>query len=196
MIGIIDYGAGNLLSVAHAFDHLGIPHRRCSAVGDLRGVERLILPGVGHFGAAGRHLRASGLDVAVTERARAGDPLLGICLGLQLLLDASDEPEGVDGLGLLPGRSVPLVARRVPHMAWNLVTAQQASPLLDQGDYYYFAHGYVAELGVESHCVARTKVDRVDFPAMIGQGNVWGVQFHPEKSGDAGLALLTAFARC
>ena len=196
MIGIVDYGAGNLQSVAHAFERLGVAHRACGTVSELAGVDGMVLPGVGHFGSAARQLERSGLADAILERSQSGMPLLGICLGLQLLLDASDEAPDANGLGMIPGRTVALEIRRVPHMGWNRVVSQRASPIFDGDDHFYFAHGFVAQLRDSADGYASSSVEDVPVPAIVGRRNVWGVQFHPEKSGEAGLALLERFSRC
>lgn len=195
MIGIVDYGAGNLKSVANALEHLGLPHRACTKPGDLEGVARIILPGVGQFGAAVRHLDEAGLKQELIQTCMAGTPTLGICLGMQLLLGASAESPRDSGLGILPGRVVRLKARRVPHMGWNKVTATEGSPLMAAGaeEYFYFAHSYVVE---SADSIAQTNADDVTFPSIIGRGRIWGTQFHPEKSGEQGLAMLLRFAKC
>ena len=189
MIGLIDYGAGNLQSVANALDRLDLPFTVCEQPSQIEAVERIILPGVGHFGAAARAMTQHGTGDALRTAARAGKPLLGICLGMQLLLEASDEAPGLPGLGLLPGRCVRLDAERVPHMGWNHVRWER------HAGYYYFAHGYVAAPQPE-HVVATTSVDGREIPAVIGTGRVLGVQFHPEKSGERGLELMEELCRC
>jgi imidazole glycerol phosphate synthase glutamine amidotransferase subunit len=198
MIGVIDYGAGNLQSVINALNHLGLPTRRCVTPDDLRGLDRLLLPGVGQFGAAVRRLADRGLDGAVLDRVDAGVPLLGICLGLQLLLQNSDEAVGVTGLGLLPGRTERLEASIVPHMGWNRVVADGPCPLIDGDDapYFYFAHSYVARLDSPTMLAGYAELDGRQVPAIVGRDRIWGVQFHPEKSGRAGLDLLRKFAAC
>jgi glutamine amidotransferase len=198
MIGVIDYGAGNLQSVTNALQHLGLPTRSCETPDDLSRVDRLVLPGVGQFGAAVRRLAGDGLDEAILERVRAGVPLLGICLGLQLLFRQSDEATGLPGLELLPGRTVRIEAKIVPHMGWNRVTVTRPCPLIDEDEasYFYFAHSYVAHLDWPELLVGTTALDGREIPAIVGRDRIWGVQFHPEKSGAAGLALLRRFAEC
>jgi glutamine amidotransferase len=189
VIGVIDYGAGNLRSVANALDRLDLRFKVCERPDQVEEVERIILPGVGHFGAAARAMAATRTDDAIRGAAGAGKPLLGICLGMQLLLEASDEAPGVPGLGLLPGRNVRLDAARVPHMGWNLVRWDK------RAGHCYFAHSYVAVPRPE-HVVATAELDGREIPAAIGTGQTLGVQFHPEKSGDRGLALIEEFCRC
>lgn len=196
MIGIVDYGAGNLASVANALDRLGRRWRTCVAPPDLAGADRLILPGVGHFGAAAARLAASGVGEALRGAVDRGVPLLGICLGLHLLFERSAEAPGVSGLGILPGEVAALEARRVPHMGWNLVTPRRAAGAVAPRapEHMYFAHGFVAAPAHDRQVLASVKLDGRDWPAMVGRGRVVAVQFHPERSGPAGLALLGRFA--
>jgi glutamine amidotransferase len=198
MIGVVDYGAGNLGSVANALERLGLEFTICRSPRELRRAERVLLPGVGHFGPAMQRLDESGLGDAVRNMAEGGTPLLGICLGLQLLFETSDEAPGKRGLGLLPGRTVPLEARRVPQMGWNRVEWKGDCPLSDGGmpAFFYFAHSYVARLADDAHCLGTVDIEERDVPVVVGRGRTWGVQFHPEKSGPAGLSLLERFARC
>jgi len=198
MIGVIDYGAGNLQSITNALQHLELPTRSCVTPDDLGRVDRLLLPGVGQFGAAVRRLAGDGLEKAILERVQAGVPLLGICLGLQLLFRRSDEAPGLMGLELLPGRTVGIEARIVPHMGWNRVTVTRPCPLIDEGEasYFYFAHSYAAQLDWPELLAGTTEIDGREIPAIVGRERIWGVQFHPEKSGPAGLELLRRFAEC
>ena len=198
MIGIVDYGAGNLRSVANALGHVHADFRVCDAGKDLQTVDKVLLPGVGHFAAAVEHLTRTGLMQALREWRRQEKPILGICLGLQLLFEGSEEAPKAPGLGLLAGRVVQLQARRVPHMGWNEVAVAAACPLADEGDcdYYYFAHSYVAAPAAASLVTGTTNLDGLLIPAIVGNDQLWGVQFHPEKSGAAGLRLLARFARC
>lgn len=198
MIGVVDYGAGNLGSVANALDRLGLDFSVCRSPRELRRTERILLPGVGHFGPAMRRLAECGLDDEVRHMATEGKPLLGICLGLQLLFETSDEAPGLPGLALLPGRSVRLEARRVPQMGWNRVEWRDDCPLSasSEPDYFYFAHSYVARLADDGDCLGTVEIDERDVPVVVGRGRTWGVQFHPEKSGPVGLSLLERFAQC
>jgi len=189
VIGVVDYGVGNLQSVVNALDRLSLPYAVCRRPEEVAAADRLLLPGVGHFGAAARAIEANGVAAALREAALAGKPLVGICLGMQLLLEGSDEAPGARGLGLLPGKSVALEAKRVPHMGWNLVRWN------GRRDHYYFAHGFVAAPRPE-HVVATTELEGTELPAAIGRDRIVGVQFHPEKSGDRGLALLEELCRC
>ncbi len=199
MIGVIDYGAGNLLSVTNALDVLELPWTHVRAAGELAACDRLVLPGVGHFAAAAGQLAAAGLDDAI--RAAAGDakPLLGVCLGAQLLLEASEEAPEATGLGLIPGRVERLRTHTIPHMGWNRVEATRSARLFDAtGDlaYFYFAHSFVCA-PVDPTCVAaRTTCDDQTFCVAVQRDNVFGVQFHPEKSAQAGLDVLRRFATC
>ncbi len=210
MTTIIDYGIGNLRSLAKAFAAAGVPVERTDAPGRIAAAERLVLPGVGAFGACASELAARGLTDLVRERARAGVPLLGVCVGMQLLFEASEERPGPDGrphpgLGLLPGRVVRFAQDRaeadgrrlkVPHMGWNRLQAQRAHPVLGaggDGDWVYFVHSYHAA-PAEPGDVLATVGYGGDVPAVVGRGSVVGVQFHPEKSARAGQAMLRRFA--
>ena len=198
MIGVVDYGAGNLRSVTNALTAVGAAFRVCVGVEDLEEVTKISLPGVGHFASAARHLRESGLMEALRVWGRAGRPLLGICLGLQLLFDTSAEGPGVTGLSLLPGCVVPLQARRVPHMGWNQVVNEQCCLGLPPGSktFYYFAHGFVARPENIDVVEGWVSVEETPIPAIVARDRIWGVQFHPEKSGPAGLELLARFVTC
>ena len=184
---LFDYGTGNLHSLSKALERQGAEVSVGSDLGDADG---LILPGVGAFGAAAERL-ASHAD-AIRQAAADGLPVLGICLGMQLLLDASDEGPG-DGLGLVPGRVRRLRAERVPHMGWNVV--RSGDPLFDDvaGERFYFANSYAAETESELDVVAWVRHEDDRFPAAVRRGSVMGTQFHPEKSGTAGLRLLGNF---
>lgn len=198
MIGVVDYGAGNLRSVTNALTAVGTAFRVCGGVEDFEEVKKVILPGVGHFASAARHLNESGLMEALRAWGRAGRPLLGICLGLQLLFDTSAEGPGVTGLSLLPGCVVPLQARRVPHMGWNQVVNEQFCMGLPAGSktFYYFAHSFVARPQNLDVVVGWVLVEDTRIPAIVACDRIWGVQFHPEKSGPAGLELLARFVTC
>lgn len=208
MTRIIDYGIGNLRSLAKAFEAAGVPVERTDDAGALHDAERLVLPGVGAFGACADALTARGLDGLVRERAAAGVPILGVCVGMQLLFDASEERPHADGtehagLGLLPGRVVRFDGRggaggrrlKVPHMGWNRLHRQAAHPVLGEGalPHVYFVHSYHARPARASDVLATVDYGG-EVPAVVGRGSVVGVQFHPEKSADGGLALLRRFA--
>ena len=196
-LAIIDYGVGNLRSVEKAFAATG-----CEATvsGDekvLRAAERLVLPGVGAFGACMKALAAHGFDQLVRERVKESTPLLGVCVGMQLLFESSDEFGSTPGLGLLRGRvrrfSDELV---VPHVGWNRVDKIREDPLFDDvpnRSFFYFVHSYFCE-PVESGIVTGQTEYGVKYASVVAHANICGVQFHPEKSQNAGLQLLKNFA--
>jgi imidazole glycerol-phosphate synthase subunit HisH len=197
VIGIVDYGMGNKRSVEKALEHVGARPRITADHDELRAADAIVLPGVGAFPEAMRRLRASGLDELVRERAAAGVPLLGICLGMQLLFDASDEHEGAAGLGLLGGACTALAAPKLPHIGWNRVTFERDSALVEGlGDAaaFYHVHSFVCRPEEESDVVGRGDYGE-PFVSIVERGNVMGAQFHPEKSSRDGLALLRNFAR-
>ncbi len=197
MVGIIDYGVGNLFSLKSSFEALG---QQVFVSGDreeLRKADRLILPGVGAFGDAAAKLHSSGLDVFVKEAAAKGTPLMGICLGMQLLFEESLEYGCHKGLGLLKGRVVPMEpdGLKIPHIGWNSLEKRGEGKLLsavNEGDFVYFVHSFHAT-GCEDSLAAVTDYG-MRVTAAVEKGNVMGCQFHPEKSGAVGLAILKAFA--
>ncbi|MDI3280040.1 MAG: imidazole glycerol phosphate synthase subunit HisH [Bacillota bacterium] len=203
MIAIIDYGMGNLRNVERAFRRLGIP---AVVTGDRREVEKasaLVLPGVGAFTAAMENLRRAGLEVVIREAVEGGRPFLGICLGLQLLFEESEEgAEGgarPRGLGLLPGRVVRFKeGLKVPQIGWNQlhILRPEAPELqgIEEGSFFYFVHSYYA-LPADPGTVAATTDYGVSFASAVWRDNLFAVQFHPEKSSRAGLTLLANFAR-
>jgi imidazole glycerol-phosphate synthase subunit HisH len=197
-VAIIDYGVGNLRSVEKAFAAMGTEAVICNDERTLRAAERLVLPGVGAFGACMKELRARGFDELVRARAAEGTPILGICVGMQMLFDESEEFGETPGLGLLRGS-----VRRfehdlhIPHVGWNQIRARDRShPLLegiDDGVFFYFVHSY--------YCVAEDQRDVLgitdygaSYASVVARANVCGVQFHPEKSQMSGLRLLKNFA--
>lgn len=192
---IVDSGGANVASLLFAFERLGAPARLTRDPRDLAGAARAVLPGVGAAGDAMARLAASGLDVALRAFRR---PLLGICLGMQLLFDRSDEGD-TPALGLIPGRVTPLVAaptRPVPHMGWNTIETVRTDPLLTgfgADDWFYFVHGYhvVASSDMPA-LLARTDYG-VPLASAVRHANFYGVQFHPERSGKAGARLLSNF---
>ena len=194
MIGIVDYGAGNLRSVQKAIEFLGGEAVISSEMRTLDGCERLILPGVGSFAAGMKNLTETGLADYVLRRVK-DTPLLGICLGMQFLLSASEEEGEHAGLGLIKGRAVRFTQGKIPHMGWNSAE-DLSSPLFEgimPGTQFYFVHSYYAQVE-DADAIAKTEY-YVTFASAIGRGNAYGVQFHPEKSGAAGLQVLRNFMR-
>ena len=197
MIAIVDYGMGNRRSVEKALEHVGAQPRLTADHATIRAADGIVVPGVGAFPEAMRRFRAAGLDELIRERAEAGVPVLGLCLGMQLLFEASDEHEGAVGLGLLPGRVTALHAPRVPHIGWNLVTFERPSALtegLGEAAAFYHVHSLAPEPANPDDVVGRGEYGE-RFVSIVERGNVMGVQFHPEKSSRDGLALLRNFAR-
>ncbi|MGO0063531.1 imidazole glycerol phosphate synthase subunit HisH [Brevibacillus fluminis] len=199
MIGIVDYGMGNLFSISKALERLGYDYEFVTDAGKLSAYDGLLLPGVGAFGDAMRNIRELSLDRALRDYAASGKPILGICLGMQLLFSRSEEHGSHEGLGLLSGEVVRFQGDyKIPHMGWNRLSLKKgASPLLDgvkDGDYVYFVHSF--HVRVQSDDVLLATADYYqDVTAIVGRGNVYGMQFHPEKSGDTGMRLLDNFAK-
>jgi len=194
VIAIFDYGAGNLRSVENTLDELGCGYSLARDSEGLRNASKIILPGVGHFGQMMRALDSLAVRDTLAERIGAGVPFLGICLGMQALFEASEEAPEARGLGLYPGtvRRFPAEAR-VPHMGWNELAARSGSKLLwglDARPFVYFAHSYYVP---ENELAAATCTYETRFTAALEAGNVFGVQFHPEKSGAAGLRIVRNF---
>jgi len=206
-VALIDYGAGNLHSVAKALAAAGVPAHRTRDPLAAAGVDALVLPGQGHFGQVMAAFRASGFERVVRDHLEAGRPFLGICVGLQLLMEGSDEAPGVAGLGLLPGRVVrfPPGTVSVPHMGWNTLHPWGDSPLLagiEDGAHTYFAHSYLVAFddvdptaGTSRVSGAWTQHGATRFLSAVSRGAVHATQFHPEKSQRVGLRLLANFAR-
>jgi len=201
MIAIVDYGVGNLFSLSSSLKALGLEAEITRDADKLRSADRIILPGVGAFGDARAKLDDTGL-VPVIQAEAQKKPLLGICLGMQLLFDRSFEYGEHPGLGLVPGQVVDLhddledKTLKVPHMGWNSLQIVKDDPLFkyfSDGEYVYYVHSFYAR-----DCAASTlgtsRYGNVAVTGAVRNGNVWGTQFHPEKSGDAGLRLLKAFA--
>ncbi|OUM99893.1 MAG: imidazole glycerol phosphate synthase, glutamine amidotransferase subunit [Paenibacillaceae bacterium ZCTH02-B3] len=196
MIAIIDYGMGNLHSVSKAVERLGHEAVVTSSPETILRAEGAVLPGVGAFGDAMRNLRESGLDETVRRFHASGRPLLGICLGMQLLFSESEEYGPHQGLGLLPGRVVRFPNdRKVPHMGWNELRFVRSDPLLEglKPGHVYFVHSYHALPEEPGDLIAVTDYGG-PVTAIVGRGNLYGMQFHPEKSGTLGMALLERFA--
>ena len=197
MIAIADYGIGNLGSVTRGFRRSGADVRLSGDPAVLRAADALVLPGDGAFGATMAELERRGLVPLLREAAESGRPLLGICIGMQLLFEESEEHGRHRGLGLLPGR-----VRRfegdlpVPHMGWNRLHARREHPLLEsvpEGAHVYFVHSYYCDAPDEV-VIAASDYGR-DFPAIVGRGSILGVQFHPEKSQEVGLRMVESFVR-
>jgi glutamine amidotransferase len=196
VIAIVDYGMGNRRSVEKALEHVGAQPVLTADHEKLRAADGIVVPGVGAFPEAMRRLRAAGLDEVIAERADADVPVLGLCLGMQLLFETSDEHEGADGLGLLPGHVRAMRAARVPHIGWNLVTFSRAARLVDglgEAAAFYHVHSFVCEPEDENDVVGCGEYG-APFVSIVERGNVMGVQFHPEKSSRDGLQLLRNFA--
>ncbi len=200
MIAIIDYGVGNLFSLSCSLSAVGAKAMIAGDAEDVRQADKLILPGVGAFGDAVQKLRATGLDQVIQEEAVRGKPILGICLGMQLLFEKSLEYGTHTGLGLIPGSVVSMEGvippdLKIPHIGWNALRLRKPSPLLrytKDGDFVYFVHSYYAT-GCEDYVIADTQYGAW-LTASVQNKNVFGCQFHPEKSGPVGLNILRAFA--
>ena len=200
MIAIVDYGVGNLFSLRCSLQSLGLDTVVTSDPKVIRNAERVILPGVGAFGDAVDKLRATGLDQTVLEEAAHGKPLLGICLGMQLLFEKGYEFGEHDGLGLLHGSVVPMQGTippelKIPQMGWNALIRKRSHPLLKdvkEGDCVYFVHSFYAA-DCDDSLVATTEYGK-ELTALVAKDNVMGCQFHPEKSGNVGLKILRAFS--
>ena len=200
MIVIIDYGVGNLFSLTSSLRAIGAEVTVSGDPGMIRKADKLILPGVGAFEDAAAKLRADGLDKIVLEAVEAGKPLLGICLGMQLLFEKSYEYGEHEGLGILKGSILPFSkvldkSYKIPHIGWNALHFDQSIPIfryVKDGDFVYFVHSYYAPYEVASRA-ASTEYG-IEFSSAVAQGNVFGCQFHPEKSGRVGLDILRGFA--
>ncbi len=195
MIAIVDYGMGNRRSVEKALEHVGAQPVITADHDAIRSADAVVLPGVGAFPLAMRNIRAAGLDDVILDRAAAGVPVLGLCLGMQLLFERSDEHEGAPGLGLLPGTVTALRAPRVPHIGWNLVGFERPSVLtagLGEAAAFYHVHSLACRPAEDGDVVGRGEYGE-RFASIVERGNVMGCQFHPEKSSRDGLALLRNF---
>ena len=200
MIAVVDYGVGNLFSLVSSLSAVGADAVVTGDAEVLRRADKIILPGVGAFGDAAAKLRATGLDKVIIEEAKAGKPLLGICLGMQLLLERSFEYGEHEGLGLIKGEIVPISSvipsdLKIPHIGWNaLKFTENKSPLfkyINEGDHVYFVHSFYGA-NCEKNTIAVSEYG-ADLTAAVANGNVMGCQFHPEKSGTVGLNILRAF---
>ena len=200
MIAVVDYGVGNLFSLRSSLETIGADVTVTGDAETLRRADKIILPGVGAFEDAAAKLRESGLDVVLREEAATGKPIMGICLGMQMLFDKSLEYGEHEGLGLIHGIVSPIADvipadLKIPHIGWNaLHFGERKHPLfryLEEGDCVYFVHSYYAAKCAES--VIATAEYGAELTAAVANGNVCGCQFHPEKSGDVGLRILRAF---
>ena len=199
MIAIIDYGVGNLFSLSSSLKAVGADTVITGDPDKIKRADKLILPGVGAFGDAMNKLKADGLDRLIKNEAENGKPLLGICLGMQLLFDKSYEFGEYEGLGLIKGNVVPMAGRipeslKIPHIGWNALKIKKKIPAFSEikdGDCVYFVHSFFADDCEES--VAATTEYGIEITAAAANGNIVGCQFHPEKSGEIGLSILRAF---
>jgi len=197
VIAIVDYGMGNRRSVEKALEHVGAQPVLTADHDTLRSADGIVVPGVGAFPEAMRRLRATGLDALVHERAAAGVPVIGLCLGMQLLFERSSEHGGSTGLGLLPGEVVRLDAAglKLPHIGWNVVTWRRPSPLiadLGESTAFYHVHSYVP-VPADEDIVLGTGEYGAPFVSFVSRDRIFGAQCHPEKSSTAGLTLLRNF---
>ena len=199
MIAIIDYGVGNLFSLSHSLTHIGAEAIVTGDAETIRRADKVILPGVGAFGDAAKRLRETELDAVVKDAAAAGTPVMGICLGMQLLLDVSYEFGTHAGLGLIPGEVRPIAEvipadYKIPHIGWNRLDIARPHPIFKRvkaGDCVYFVHSFYGAKCGDS--VIATAEYGADLTAAVAKGNVCGCQFHPEKSGEVGLGILRSF---
>ncbi|MCB9066378.1 MAG: imidazole glycerol phosphate synthase subunit HisH [Calditrichia bacterium] len=192
MIGIIDYGAGNLRSVRKALDFLEVESRILHSAADFSGLEKVILPGVGAFQAAVDKLREYGMEQPVLDWIAADKPFLGICVGMQVLFDSGAESPGAKGLGVFAGEVPKFDHHKVPQIGWNRLNIRKASPLLNgipDGSYFYFLHSFYCKPADPDVIIAETDYG-ITYTAIVQRGNVFAVQFHPEKSAENGLKLL------
>lgn len=198
MITLVDYNMGNLRSVSKAVEHLGGKVRVSSRPDDILTADKLILPGVGAFGDACKELRNLRLFAAIQEWSQKGKPLLGICLGLQLLFESSEESQGVQGLGIFKGTVQGFRSKtvKIPHMGWNdakIIRSHAILKNLPNPSYFYFVHSYYAVPENPELTLAETQYGEETFPAIVGKNNITAAQFHPEKSQEAGLMILKNF---
>ncbi len=199
MIAIIDYGVGNLFSLASSFKKIGYETIVTGDADIIRKADKLILPGVGAFGDAVKKLKTTGLDKTVIEEVQNGKYLMGICLGMQMLFERSYEYGEYEGLGLIKGKVIPMENTipenlKIPHIGWNALHISNESPLfkyINNGDCVYFVHSYYAD-GCEDSLIATAEYGK-ELTAAVANKNVFGCQFHPEKSGNVGLNILKAF---
>lgn len=197
MIAIIDYKAGNLRSVQKACEYLGEQAQITSSQSDILAADKVILPGVGSFGDCMRRLRSDNLESCIHKVVERKTPFLGICLGLQLLFDSSEESPGVEGLGILKGKIVKIPKNgelKIPHMGWNSLSFPKESPLFEglKNPYVYFVHSYYVQ-PEDDGIISATTHYSTDLPVAVSCDSLFATQFHPEKSGDSGLKILKNF---
>lgn len=197
MIALIDYNMGNLLSVSKALESVGGDLRLVDRAEELKSFDALVVPGVGNFGDGMEHLRSRGFEPAILEAIAAGKPVMGICLGMQMMLESSEEAPGVSGLGVFKGKVVrfPECNEKVPHMGWNSVKKRHTNSMMagiPDDSYFYFVHSYYAAPENKA-CIVGSSDYIVDFAAIVGNDNVFATQFHPEKSQKYGLKMLENF---
>lgn len=198
MIAIIDYGVGNLFSLKSSFCAIGQEVRVTDNAEEIRRADKIILPGVGAFEDAVKKLKKTGLDLVLKEEAQKGKPVMGICLGMQMLFERSFEYGCHEGLGLIKGDIIPFEGKidsclKIPHIGWNALEIKEELPVfkyIRNGDHVYFVHSYFA--AVTDETIAKCEYGTV-FTAAVGKGNIYGCQFHPEKSGQVGLNILRGF---
>ncbi|MFA5763561.1 MAG: imidazole glycerol phosphate synthase subunit HisH [archaeon] len=193
MIGIINYGAGNLKSVKNALDFIGAKSKIISTPKEIFDVDGIILPGVGSFGFIMKNLQNKGMDKAIIEFISLGKPYFGICLGLQILFEESEESKGVKGLGLFKGKVIKFTKGKIPQVGWNQITPEKKGILKD--GFAYFVNSYYVVPKDEKIVLARTK-NHVNFVSAVEKENIFAVQFHPEKSGEYGLDILRRWIKC
>ncbi len=196
-IGIIDYGVGNLMSVVNTLNYLGCENKIVTSVKEIEESNGIILPGVGAFPDAMKALEESGLIEALVAQSKM-KPFLGICLGMQLLFEESEEVECTKGLGLIKGRIERIETKyKLPQIGWNQLEFKQDNPLVkgvEEGEYVYFVHSFMAK-HVDKRDLIATCEYGADIPAIVQSGNIYGCQFHPEKSGEVGLKIIENFVK-
>jgi len=196
MIAIVDYGMGNLGSVQKALHYLGLEGIITANKEIILKSQGIILPGVGAFPDAMGNIKAKGLDLILKKAKEQNKLILGICLGMQLLFDEGEEVRPTAGLGFIPGKIKKLYGEvKIPHMGWNSLNIVNSNPLIKnikEEDYVYFVHSFYAEMGIKEDLIAECSYG-IKVPAIVGRGNVYGTQFHPEKSGDIGIQILKNF---
>lgn len=196
MIAIVDYGIGNLRSVQKALEYIGLEGTITSDKKNILNSQGIILPGVGAFPDAMDNIKARGLDLVLKEARNENKPILGICLGMQLLFEVSEEIRTCAGLGFIPGKIKKLYGGvKIPHMGWNSLNIVNNNMIINgikEEDYVYFVHSFYAEMALNKDLIAECSYG-IQVPAVVGRGNVYGTQFHPEKSGDIGIQILKNF---